>query len=92
MKTETRIEYVTRDSILKLVTDDEVARVSNAGAARYSTASDNRGARCARTKPSSSTGSVGSCPLPADWSASRIARRDLSSSERAIREIRTSAR
>ena len=30
MKTDIRTEYVTRDSILKLLSDDEVARVSNA--------------------------------------------------------------
>jgi hypothetical protein len=30
MKTEARSEYVTRDSILKLLSDDEIAKVSTA--------------------------------------------------------------
>ena len=40
MTTETRTDYVTRDSILKLLSDDEVAVVSNAETAARITDGD----------------------------------------------------
>lgn len=40
MKTDKRSAYVTRDSILQLLSDDEVAKVSNAETTEHLTAGD----------------------------------------------------